>query len=246
MKQNLGPLGDVDMLTAKELHDSLGHHFDIFTREHFRGMKLIRMAPIRVTSTGGTITIGSNTPGENNGPQQGYIWRISRLMVASSSIADTARYILYAGSDATAQDPLHMLDAQVGAPVPVFAPAVPASGTAQFNNSPNPTLVQVSGGTVTGISVNGTPTGATSGGFYVPAGGSITLTYSVAPTWAWSNPFLGPGQLVNVAFRPGNRAEWIWPGEFPYASVTSTSAGTQYYLTGIATEVPMEMMGKIL
>ena len=168
------------------------------------------------------------------------------MMVASTSIGDTARYVLYAGSDATAQDPVHLLDAQIGAPVAVGTPAVPASGVAQFNNSPNPTQVVVTGGTVSAISVNGTATGATSGAFYVPAGGSITVTYSVAPTWAWFNAFLGPGQLVNVAYRPGNKAEWIWPGEFPYASVTSTGAGTTYVLTGMATEVPMEMIGKIL
>jgi len=45
--------------------------------------------------------------------------------------------------------------------------------------------VCVTGGTVSGISVNGQATGLTSGPFFVRAGGAITLNYTVAPTWAW-------------------------------------------------------------
>lgn len=65
------------------------------------------------------------------------------------------------------------------------SPAVPASGTAQNNTNAFPVTVYVTGGTVTAVAVNGTVTGLTGGTFRVPAGGSITLTYSVAPTWVW-------------------------------------------------------------
>jgi len=74
-------------------------------------------------------------------------------------------------------------------------PAVPASGTAQQNYGP---AFQVfvtcpAGGTITGVSINGVATGASSstagqtlGGFFVGAGASITLNYTgTAPTWAW-------------------------------------------------------------
>ena len=63
-------------------------------------------------------------------------------------------------------------------------PAVPASGTALQNYGPDQT-VYVSGGTVSGIAVNTVPTGKTSGTFFVPAGGVITLTYTAAPSWTW-------------------------------------------------------------
>jgi hypothetical protein len=63
-------------------------------------------------------------------------------------------------------------------------PAVPASETLQQNYGPD-MMVYVSGGTVSKISVSSEPTGQTSGGFFVPAGGSITLFYTVAPSWTW-------------------------------------------------------------
>lgn len=67
---------------------------------------------------------------------------------------------------------------------PGVSPPIPASGTAQQNYGVN-AVACVSGGTVSGISVNGQPTGLTSGPIYVPAGGSITLNYTVAPSWNW-------------------------------------------------------------
>jgi hypothetical protein len=68
----------------------------------------------------------------------------------------------------------------------VTAPAVPASGVPVFNNNNQAVIVTVTGGTVTAIAVNGVTTGATTGPITVPAFGWITLTYSVAPTWAWA------------------------------------------------------------
>lgn len=66
----------------------------------------------------------------------------------------------------------------------VSTPAVPASGTA-FTNNQNSSMVYISGGTVTQINVANINTGRTSGAFYIPMNRSITLTYSVAPTWVW-------------------------------------------------------------
>lgn len=65
------------------------------------------------------------------------------------------------------------------------APAVPASGTAQTNTLGVDATVFVTGGTVSAVAIGGTNTGLTSGTFRVPAGQTITLTYSVAPTWTW-------------------------------------------------------------
>lgn len=68
---------------------------------------------------------------------------------------------------------------------PQSAPSMPASGTALTNPFPFDTTVYISGGTVTAIDVGGTSTGLTSGSVFVPAGETITLTYSSAPTWVW-------------------------------------------------------------
>jgi hypothetical protein len=70
-------------------------------------------------------------------------------------------------------------------PGPQSAPSVPASGTALTNPFPFDATVYVSGGVVTAIDVGGTATGLTSGSVFVPAGETITLTYSAAPTWVW-------------------------------------------------------------
>jgi parallel beta-helix repeat protein len=72
-------------------------------------------------------------------------------------------------------------------PVGRFAsqPAVPASTVPQVNNRNADATVHVTGGTVTGIAIGGQTTGLTTGSIRVPAGQSITLTYSSAPTWTW-------------------------------------------------------------
>ena len=64
-------------------------------------------------------------------------------------------------------------------------PAVPASTVAYTNAYGVDCTVHVTGGTVTVIAVGGTTTGLTSGSFRVPNGGTITITYSVVPTWVF-------------------------------------------------------------
>jgi hypothetical protein len=64
-------------------------------------------------------------------------------------------------------------------------PTVPASTTALRNRCMRDVAITVSGGTVTGIAVEGVTMGITSGTVIVPAGKTITLTYSSAPTWKW-------------------------------------------------------------
>jgi hypothetical protein len=71
-------------------------------------------------------------------------------------------------------------------PVGVLGPpSVPSSTVACPNPYNVDCTVYVTGGTVTVIAVGGSTTGLTSGAFRVPAGSSITLTYSVSPTWTW-------------------------------------------------------------
>lgn len=65
------------------------------------------------------------------------------------------------------------------------APAVPATTVAQINDRGFDCMVLVTGGTVSAVAIGGTATGQTAGWFRVPANQTITLTYTVAPTWTW-------------------------------------------------------------
>lgn len=70
----------------------------------------------------------------------------------------------------------------------VATPAVPASTTPVVNATGQYVSVAITGGTMTNVSVNGVTVGAGAGNYSVPPGGTISMTYSVAPTWAWTNP----------------------------------------------------------
>jgi hypothetical protein len=68
----------------------------------------------------------------------------------------------------------------------VSKPAIPASTVAATNTADYAMWVEVAGGTVTVVKVNDVTIGArVVGAFFVPPGGTIKLTYSVAPTWQW-------------------------------------------------------------
>lgn len=74
----------------------------------------------------------------------------------------------------------------VGSSIPHTAFALPASGTAWTNNTGvDGTLFVTAAGTVTDVVVQGVTVGsslAVGQSFFVPAGGTFTLTYSAAPT----------------------------------------------------------------
>jgi len=75
------------------------------------------------------------------------------------------------------------VDQSVGA---IAAPAVPASTTTLQNPFWRDAAITITGGTVTDITVDGTTQlTATPGTIYLPSGRSITITYSVAPSWSW-------------------------------------------------------------
>lgn len=67
----------------------------------------------------------------------------------------------------------------------VTSPGVPASGTPVVSTYNFTVRVTITGGTVTNVVVNGTSVGTGPGTYVIPAFGSITLTYSSAPTWNW-------------------------------------------------------------
>jgi len=65
-------------------------------------------------------------------------------------------------------------------------PSVPASGAPVKNTSSIPVTVVITGGTMTAVVINGVTVGSGAGTYTLPAGQSITLTYTVAPTWTWT------------------------------------------------------------
>ena len=65
-------------------------------------------------------------------------------------------------------------------------PAVPASGAALTNPYPFAVRVTVWGGAVTQVTAGGVAAGLTGGQFVLLPGESITLTYTAAPSWAWT------------------------------------------------------------
>lgn len=68
----------------------------------------------------------------------------------------------------------------------VASPTVPATTAAFTNPFWRDAAVNVSGGTVTVIAVDGTATGLTAGTVIVPTNKAIALTYSAAPAWNWT------------------------------------------------------------
>jgi hypothetical protein len=71
-------------------------------------------------------------------------------------------------------------------PGPQTPPAIPASTVALTNPFYRPISVNIVGGIVTVVAINGTTlAGVTSGLVILPATATITLTYSAAPTWVW-------------------------------------------------------------
>lgn len=65
------------------------------------------------------------------------------------------------------------------------APTVPATNVAQANTFAFPVRVYVTSGTVTDIKINGSSVGLTHGEFTVYPNETITIVYTVVPTWVW-------------------------------------------------------------
>lgn len=70
----------------------------------------------------------------------------------------------------------------------IGTPAVPATTVAQNNTTGTVVSVTITGGTLTSVKVNTVQVGTTAGTYLVPVGGNISITYSVAPAWAWALP----------------------------------------------------------
>lgn len=233
----------------RALYERLDARFAEQTREGLRGIKIMRLPTSYAVAAGASTQLPPPAGGYGLiGPESGFIWRIQRVTIATNG-TDGAGFV-------TAGTPSQ--------------PAVPASTVAQQNVNSYPVRVVVSGGTATATFVNGIQVGVGDGTFIVPSGGSISITYSLAPTWVWSNAFpsstanLGAGYSlyttsdesgqsknlidsslqVGQGYYPASRGVFLMPGEGLLAIVNSTAPNT-YTMSGQVMSVPAEMMGKL-
>lgn len=109
--QRLHPsLAAIDLLTKTELTDSLHSNTDRILRDQYRTMKLMRVPAIRATAIATTLVLAQSPDGGTpTGPEQGFIWRLGRVTVASNG-SDAGAVTLYVGSDPTALDISHQID----------------------------------------------------------------------------------------------------------------------------------------
>ena len=89
----------------------------------------------------------------------------------------------------------------IGTPT-VNAPAVPGNGVAATNTTGSIVQVVISGGTLTAVVVNGVTVGTVAGTYLVPIGGTISITYSVAPTWTWALPVTNGAMVAGATAVP--------------------------------------------
>lgn len=245
-------IGPLDMVSSTELnaaiHSHLGSHETRLEMQRLSGIKVMKLPVVDVVASSATFTLNEPSGQVQVGPDSGFIWQLRRVIIASSLANDLAKFALYSGSDTSAQA-RQLLEGGTQYPqITLNNLALGTSGTAVYNNNPYPVLVTVSGGTVSAIAVGSVTTGATSGTFYVPAGSTITVTYSVAPTQTTAQvPGNQPysGLPVDVSYYPSQRGAWLFPGEQLYAIMAGATVGTSYTLSGIAVEVPFQMQGKI-
>lgn len=96
-------------------------------------------------------------------------------------------------------------------PPAISTPAVPATtvNATNSNGFPVQVVIAANGATISAVTVNGSGVGTTAGTYVVPAGGTISISYTVAtPTWAWTalvagisgNPVASP---FNIGVPPG-------------------------------------------
>lgn len=252
-------LAPIDLITREEMQEVLHKGLDAAVRARYIGVDSARIPNIWAEGTGGTINMGSLATGDPVlGPAAGDVWMLRRVNVTSSAFTtDQARYLLFRGttpSDPNAYTNRQLLDGISSIPAVTYTtmstPAVPASTVAVQNTTNVAQTVVITGGVVTAVVVNGITVGASDGTYVVPPYGSISVTYSSAPTWTWTqtqaNISFTLGQQVGVAYNPGNKAVLLQPGEQIYAQVYNSVSGNTYLLNGEAIRVPAEMKGKVL
>lgn len=127
----------------------------------------------------------------------------------------------------------------------VSSPAVPATTVAATNTTGTVVAVTISGGTLTSVVVNGTQAGTTAGTYLVPIAGTISITYSVAPTWTWALPQTSAGVSAGGAaltFAPTGTNVAFAQGQVLIVDPSGTSDVVTVSGTPTATSVPVNSL----
>jgi hypothetical protein len=67
----------------------------------------------------------------------------------------------------------------------VTSPSFPLTTVPYVSTYAFPVIATITGGTVTNVAVNGSNVGSGDGSYLIPGFGSITVTYTGSPSWAW-------------------------------------------------------------
>lgn len=116
--------------------------------------------------------------------------------------------VTYAGAAALGVLLVAAANGQVAAYTPpdtggtVTTPGVPATTVAVVNNTGQNVNVVITGGTLTAVKINGVTVGTAAGTYFLPNGANISITYSVAPTWAWSLAITDFDQIIGQCTEP--------------------------------------------
>lgn len=165
-----------------------------------RGVRTRPPEPLRKDFTSGLslqVFQPANTPlllPVTNWPAQGRMWEITEIGVFTT-------------------------DGHSGVTQTTTPGGVPASTVAQQNTTGVTQNVTIIGGTITAVIVNGITVGTAAGLYVVPPTGSISITYTVAPTWVWQSSsnvtadmYAGPSAGMDS---PGDLASFIGSGPVP-------------------------------
>jgi hypothetical protein len=189
---------------------------------------MITQPPVLTTSPAGTTFATANTSGQTvnvsvaaNGATMANYW-LSAVSVATSA----AQFMMTVPAGGTVA-----LQYTVAVPVwywSVLTPAVPATTVAATNTTGKDLSVVAFGGTTTFWYVNGTQVATTTPvssasplALALPPAATISVTYSVAPVWAWMD-FLDMAPLANSGGNNYAQANTVAPsGATGYSPVNA-------------------------
>jgi hypothetical protein len=127
----------------------------------------------------------------------------------------------------------------------VSSPAVPLTTVPVTNATGTVVAVTITGGTLTFVFVSGVQAGTTAGTYLVPAGGTISITFSAAPTWAWALPAISAGVSAGGAaltFAPTGTNTAFALGQVLIVDPAGTSDVVVVSGTPAATSVPVNSL----
>jgi len=127
----------------------------------------------------------------------------------------------------------------------VASPAVPLTTVPVTNATGTVVAVTISAGTLTFVFVNGVQAGTTAGTYLVPVGGTISVTYSVAPTWAWALPATSASVVAGgtaLTFAPTGTNTAFAQGQVLIVDPAGTSDVVTVSGTPAATSVPVNSL----